>query len=59
VFTGDAWHDTTPVYVVEDLRPGPAITGPAVLQARFTTLVLRPGDVARMLPHGDLLVDVA
>jgi hypothetical protein len=29
------------------------------VQSRFTTLVLRPGDVASVLPNGDTLVEVA
>jgi hypothetical protein len=47
------------VYDGEALRPGPAVIGPAVVQYRFTTLVLRPGDVARVLPNGDAVVDLA
>jgi N-methylhydantoinase A len=59
LFAGDRWHDDAPVYDASTLRPGPSITGPAVLQSAFTSVVLRDGDVARMLAHGDLLIDVA
>ncbi|MDQ1467225.1 MAG: hypothetical protein QOH10_1640, partial [Actinomycetota bacterium] len=38
--------------------PGPELTGPAIVQSRFTTLVLRSGDRAHVLPNGDTLVDV-
>jgi N-methylhydantoinase A/oxoprolinase/acetone carboxylase beta subunit len=59
VFTGDAWHDDVPVYDGDALRPGPLVVGPALVQSRFTTTVLAPDDVARMLPNGDVLVEVA
>jgi len=59
LFSGGQWFDAAPVYDGESLRPGPAVTGPAVVQYRFTTLVLRPGDVARVLPSGDAVVDLA
>jgi len=59
VYAGGAWHDGVPVFDGDALRPGPPIEGPAVVQSRFTTLVLRPGDVASVLPNGDTLVEVA
>jgi N-methylhydantoinase A len=58
LFAGDTWTDA-PVYHAAELAPGPELAGPAIVQSRFTTLVLRPGDVARVLPNGDTLVDVA
>ena len=59
VHAGDAWHDDVPVYDGDALRPGAAIVGPALMQSRFTTIVLAPGDDARMRPNGDVLVEVA
>jgi len=32
------------------------VYGPAVIQYRFTTLVLRAGDAVSVLPNGDALV---
>jgi N-methylhydantoinase A len=58
VFAGDEWHLEVPVFDGELVRPGPAIHGPAIVQSRFTTLVLRPGDRAVALPNGDILVHV-
>jgi N-methylhydantoinase A len=58
VHTGDAWHDA-PVYDGEQLRPGPPLVGPAVVQWPFTTLLLQPRDRALVRPNGDVLVDVA
>ena len=57
VHTGDDRHDA-PVFDGDTLRPGPPVTGPAIVQYPFTTLVLRPGDVATVFPSGDLLVSV-
>jgi N-methylhydantoinase A len=58
VFAGDAWHDDVPVYDGDALRPGPPVVGPALVQSRFTTIVLAAGDEARMLPNGDVLIEV-
>ncbi len=59
LYAGGVWTDGAPVHDGEAWRPGPELVGPAVVQFRFTTLVLRPGDRARVLPGGDVLVDVA
>ncbi len=59
VFTGDAWHDNVPVYDGDALRPGAPVEGPALVQSRFTTIVLASDDVARMQPNGDVLIEVA
>jgi N-methylhydantoinase A len=59
VYTGDAWHDEVPVYDGEAVRPGTPIDGPALIQSRFTTIVLAPGDEAVVRPNGDVLVEVA
>jgi N-methylhydantoinase A len=58
LFAAGAWFDDAPVFDGHALRPGPEVHGPAVVQYRFTTLVLRPGDTATVLPNGDALVDV-
>jgi N-methylhydantoinase A len=58
LFVSDRWTNA-PVYDGSALAPGPELSGPAIVQSRFTTLVLRPGDRARVLPAGDTLVDVA
>jgi N-methylhydantoinase A len=59
LYAGGSWHDDAPVYDLADLRPGPRIAGPALIQGRFTTLVLGAGDVAAVLDDGDILVEVA
>jgi N-methylhydantoinase A len=57
LFVSDTWANA-PVYDAAALAPGPELSGPAIVQSRFTTLVLRPGDRARVLSNGDTLVDV-
>jgi len=59
VFAGDAWHDQCPVYDGECLEPGMVVTGPALVQSRFTTIVLAAADVATVLKSGDITIDVA
>jgi N-methylhydantoinase A len=58
LFVSDGWWNA-PVYDAAALAPGPELVGPAIVQSRFTTLVLRGGDRARVLTNGDTLVDVA
>ncbi len=58
VWFEDGWLDT-PVYDAGQVLPGVEIAGPAAIQSAFTTVILRPGDVAKMLRNGDLLIDVA
>jgi N-methylhydantoinase A len=48
----------TPVYDGDGLRPGPTITGPAVLQWPFTTLIVGPKQHATLLDAGDVLVEL-
>ncbi len=59
VYVGDAWHDRTPVYDGDAIRPGAPVVGPALIQSRFTTVVLAPGDEARVRHNGDVLIEVA
>jgi N-methylhydantoinase A len=57
LFVSEQWTEA-PVYDAARLAPGPELVGPAIVQSRFTTLVLRPDDRARVLTNGDTLVDV-
>jgi N-methylhydantoinase A len=38
-----AWRDV-PVYALDDLRPGHALAGPAIIEAETTTVVVNEGD---------------
>ncbi|HTE80122.1 MAG TPA: hydantoinase/oxoprolinase family protein [Reyranella sp.] len=38
-----AWRDV-PVYALDDLRPGHALAGPAIIEAETTTVVVNAGD---------------
>ena len=45
------WMDT-PVYEFEALRPGQAFSGPAIVQATYTTAVIPPGRRFNITEHG-------
>lgn len=47
-----AGYATTPVYALDALAPGHRIDGPAVIQAPYTTVVVKPGHVYAVDCHG-------
>jgi N-methylhydantoinase A len=51
--------ESTPVYWGERLLPGNRIVGPAILQVPDTTIVVHPGQAARLDPYGNVLVDLS
>jgi len=51
--------DATPVFWGERLEPGNRIAGPAIIQVPDTTIVVHPGQIARLDPYGNVLVDLA
>ena len=55
VYTADAWHDT-PVYHREDLCPGDAIAGPALVIEPTGTNVVEPGWGATLTTKGHLIL---
>lgn len=59
MWAADGWQRQAPFYDFSSLRPGASIEGPAAVQSPFTTVILRPGDVAEVTEGGDLLIDVA
>jgi 5-oxoprolinase (ATP-hydrolysing) len=50
------WHDVA-VYRRNDLRPGDAIAGPAIVAESVSTTVIDPGWKAEMLSGGELLLE--
>ena len=52
------WLDI-PVYAMDDLAPNHNIKGPAIVESRTTTILLRPGDSATVTNTGWLDVEVA
>jgi N-methylhydantoinase A/acetophenone carboxylase len=42
----------TPVYELEALRPGQSLSGPAIVQAAYTTAVIPPGRRFSIESHG-------
>jgi N-methylhydantoinase A len=59
IWAADGWQRQAPYYDFATLRPGGSIDGPAAVQSPFTTVILRPGDVAEVTEDGDLLIEVA
>jgi N-methylhydantoinase A len=59
VYAGREWFDEVPVYLAGTLGAEAQVTGPALIQSPFTTIVLGDGDTARTQPGGDILVEVA
>ena len=49
---------TAPVHRFETLAPGQAVAGPAIVESDTTTVLLRPGDAARMDARGWLEIAV-
>jgi|AGTN01.3.fsa_nt_gi N-methylhydantoinase B/acetone carboxylase, alpha subunit len=56
VFTGGAWHDA-PVFAREDLRPGQAVDGPAIVTEATATTVVEPGWRAGMNSRRHLVLE--
>jgi N-methylhydantoinase A/acetophenone carboxylase len=55
VGTRQAWFDEwvdTPVYELEALKPGQSFSGPAIVQAAYTTAVIPPGRRFSIESHG-------
>jgi len=57
-FFGGSWRDV-PVYRLDDLKPGDAITGPAIIEAETTTVVTDLGDRLTVNAFGWLVIDLA
>ena len=56
-FFGGRFQDT-PVYDGEEIGPGHRIEGPAILEERFTTIVLYPGHVAEVDRWGNYAIQL-
>ncbi len=48
----------TPIFRAAELRPGNVIVGPAVIEPTVTTIVVRPGQRARLDGYGNILIDL-
>ncbi len=57
VFFEGAWQDTA-IFERERLRPGDAITGPAIVEQTDSTTVLHPGMLGRVDEHRNIIIDV-
>jgi N-methylhydantoinase A len=47
-----------PVYAFDALAPNQTVAGPAIVESPMTTVLLRPGNVATVTPHGWLDIAV-
>jgi N-methylhydantoinase A len=47
----EGWREV-PVYDLDAVAPGQALTGPAIVEAATTTALLRPGERAAVTPLG-------
>ena len=52
----DGRFQDTPVYDGDRVGPGHRVAGPAIVEERFTTLVVQPGHVAEVDRHGNYVV---
>jgi len=57
VYFDDGWRDT-PIFLIEQLRCGCVVRGPAVIMNGTATCLVEPGCVATLTRFGDLRVDV-
>jgi 5-oxoprolinase (ATP-hydrolysing) len=57
VYFDDGWRDT-PIFLIEQLRCGCVVRGPAVIMNGTATVLVEPGCVATLTRFGDLRVDV-
>ena len=48
----------TPIYDFDSLAPGWTVTGPAIVEQRFSTVLVLPRHVARMDDFGNILMEV-
>ena len=48
----------TPVYGMDQLAPGHRIRGPAIIEQFTSTVVVRPGDVARIDPYRNVILQI-
>jgi N-methylhydantoinase A len=54
--TGD--FEPTPVFWGEKLAAGNTLKGPAIIQVPDTTIVVHPGQAARIDAYGNVLIDL-
>ena len=57
MWAGDAWQQAA-VYDMDAVLPGVTIAGPAAIVSPFTTIILGPGETARVSTDGDVLIDI-
>ena len=57
IFTG-TWTEAA-VYAADDLEPGSAIEGPAIVESDFTTVLVEEGDRLEVDPYGGMVLAIS
>jgi N-methylhydantoinase A len=57
-FEGAGGLVETPIYDFEDMSAGDSLQGPGVILTPVTTIVVNPGDVARMDRYRNIRIDI-
>ena len=57
VYFDDGWHDTTPIFDRQQLKPGNELTGPAIIVEENSTIVIEPGYKAIVNSRGHILLE--
>ena len=50
--------EATPIFWGERLQAGNVVAGPAIIQVPDTTIVVHPGQAARVDPYGNVLIEL-
>ena len=52
-------YQVTSIYLMEKLRPGHVISGPAIVMDQLSTILVEPDCTARVTSRGDIKIDVS
>lgn len=53
-----AW-EATEIHLGKDLRSGQGLQGPAIVEQDFTTVVIHPGESAKVDQYGNIIIEIA
>jgi len=57
VYFDDGWHDRTPIFKRQQLKPGNELMGPAIIIEENSTIVIEPGFKAVVNSRGHILLE--
>jgi N-methylhydantoinase A len=58
MWISEQWHDSVPVYDMDDVGPGVAIAGPAAIAGPFTTVIVGHLETATATRGGDIVISL-